>query len=77
MRKTVKSMLKKGTTTFVDFREGGLDGVLLMQKVLSNTPIRSIILGRIEYYQSKDPDQKKHTNSTIISKPDRSITKKL
>jgi len=35
MRKTVKSMLKKGTTTFVDFREGGLDGVLLMQKVLS------------------------------------------
>jgi len=54
MRKTVKSMLKKGITTFVDFREGGLDGVLLMQKVLSNTPIRSIILGRIEYYQSKD-----------------------
>jgi len=54
MRNTVKSMLKKGTTTFVDFREGSLDGVLLMQKVLSNTPIRSIILGRIEYYQSKD-----------------------
>jgi cytosine/adenosine deaminase-related metal-dependent hydrolase len=25
-----------------------------MQKVLSNTPIRSIILGRVEYYQSKD-----------------------
>ena len=54
MRKTVKSMLKKGTTTFVDFREGGLDGVLLMQKALSNTPIRSIVLGRIEYYQSKE-----------------------
>jgi len=54
MRKTVKSMLRKGTTTFVDFREGGLDGVLLMQKALSNTPIRSIILGRIEYYQSKE-----------------------
>jgi len=54
MRKSVKSMLKKGTTTFVDFREGCLDGVLLMRKVLSNTPIRSIILGRIEYYQSKD-----------------------
>ena len=54
MRKTVKSMLKKGITTFVDFREGGLDGVLLMQKALSNTPIRSIILGRIEYYQSKE-----------------------
>ena len=58
MRKTVKSMLKKGTTTFVDFREGGLDGVLLMQKALSNTPIRSIILGRIEYYQSKEQIKK-------------------
>jgi len=58
MRKTVKSMLKKGTTTFVDFREGGLDGVLLMQKVLSNNPIRSIILGRIEFYQSKDQIKK-------------------
>ena len=54
MRKTVKSMLKKGITTFVDFRESGLDGVLLMQKALSNTPIRSIVLGRIEYYQSKE-----------------------
>ncbi len=53
MRKTVKSMLKKGITTFVDFRESGLDGVLLMQKALSNIPIRSIVLGRIEYYQSK------------------------
>ena len=34
MRKTVKSMLKKGTTTFVDFREGGLDGVLLIQSYI-------------------------------------------
>ena len=58
MRNTVKSMLKKGTTTFVDFREGGLDGVLLMQKALSNVPIRSIVLGRIEYYQSKEQIKK-------------------
>jgi len=58
MRKTVKSMLKKGITTFVDFRESGLDGVLLMQKALSNVPIRSIVLGRIEYYQSKEQIKK-------------------
>ena len=62
MRKTVKSMLKKGTTTFVDFREGGLDGVLLIQKVLSNIPIRAIILGRLEFYQSKNQIKK---NSSI------------
>ena len=53
MRKTMKSMLKKGITTFVDFREGGLEGILLLQKALDDLPIRAIILGRIEYYQSK------------------------
>ncbi len=58
MRKTVKSMLKKGITTFVDFREGGLEGVLLLQKALSDLPIRAIILGRIEFYQSKNQIKK-------------------
>jgi len=42
----------------VDFREGGLDGVLLIQKVLSNIPIRAIILGRLEFYQSKNQIKK-------------------
>ncbi len=54
MRNTVKSMVKKGITTFVDFRESGLGGVLLIQKALSGIPIRAVILGRIEYYQSKN-----------------------
>ena len=58
MRKTIKSMLKKGITTFVDFREGGLEGVLLLQKALSDLPIRAIILGRIEFYQSKNQIKK-------------------
>lgn len=51
MRNSCISMLKKGITTFVDFREGGIDGVLLLKEVLSEIPIRSIILGRIDYYQ--------------------------
>ncbi len=51
MKNTCHSMLRKGITTFVDFREGGLDGVILLKKVLSNIPIRSIILGRLEFYQ--------------------------
>ena len=54
MRNTVKSMVKKGITTFVDFRESGLGGVLLIQKALSGIPIRAVILGRTEYYQSKN-----------------------
>ena len=51
MKNSCISMLKKGITTFVDFREGGLEGILLLKEALSEVPIRSIILGRIEYYQ--------------------------
>ncbi len=51
MKNTCHSMIKKGITTFVDFREGGLDGVLLIKKVLAQVPIRGLVLGRIEYYQ--------------------------
>jgi cytosine/adenosine deaminase-related metal-dependent hydrolase len=51
MKNTCRSMISKGITTFVDFREGGIEGVVLLKQVLSSVPIRSIILGRIEYYQ--------------------------
>ena len=52
MKNSCQSMLKKGITTFVDFREGGLEGILMLKEVLTNLPIRSIILGRLEYYQN-------------------------
>ena len=51
MKNTCHSMLRKGITTFVDFREGGLDGVILLKEVLDDVPLRSIILGRVESYQ--------------------------
>ena len=54
MKNSAKSMIKKGITTFIDFREGGLDGVLLLKSALDNLPIRCIILGRIEYYNTKN-----------------------
>ena len=60
MRKSAKSMIKKGITTFVDFRESGLEGILLIQKALSGIPIRVVILGRIEFYQTIN-DIKKNT----------------
>jgi len=58
MKNSCHSMIRKGITTFVDFREGGLDGVLLLKKVLSETPLRSIILGRIEFYHDIDQIRK-------------------
>jgi cytosine/adenosine deaminase-related metal-dependent hydrolase len=51
IRNSCISMMKKGITTFVDFREGGLEGIDVLQKAISNLPIRSIILGRVDYYQ--------------------------
>ena len=52
------SMIQKGITTFVDFREGGLDGVLILKNVLRNLPIRSVILGRVNYYQNHEEIKK-------------------
>ena len=58
MKNTCHSMIRKGITTFVDFREGGLDGIVLLKKVLSEIPLRSIILGRIEFYQGQSEIRK-------------------
>ncbi|MDE1813490.1 MAG: amidohydrolase family protein [Thaumarchaeota archaeon] len=45
------SMVKKGITSFVDFREGGIEGINLLKNATLDISIRPIILGRIEYYQ--------------------------
>lgn len=58
MKNTCESMLQKGITTFVDFREGGLDGTSLLRDALKDSPIRSIILGRIDFYQNSKEIQK-------------------
>lgn len=58
MRNTCISMLKKGITTFVDFREGGIDGAIMLRNVLREVPIRGIILGRVDYYQNRNEIQK-------------------
>lgn len=50
MKNTCYSMIRKGITTFVDFREGGADGAILLKKILTDIPIKSIILGRLEFY---------------------------
>ncbi len=78
MKNTCHSMIRKGITTFVDFREGGFDGVLLLKKVLSELPIRSIILGRMDFYQNTSeikknisfPSSKKEELDKILKKCD-------
>ncbi len=78
MQNTCKSMIQKGITTFVDFREGGIEGVEILKKVLTKVPIRSIILGRIEYYQNSNqikknvniPSEERAKLSEILKKCD-------
>ncbi|MDX1371652.1 MAG: amidohydrolase family protein, partial [Nitrososphaeraceae archaeon] len=50
IRNSAISMLKKGVVAFADFREGGVEGIKLLLNSLSDLPIKSIILGRLEYY---------------------------
>ncbi len=52
MKNTCHSMIQKGITTFVDFREGGLDGAVLLKKISNDVSIRSIILGRLDFHQN-------------------------
>ena len=52
------SMLQKGITTFVDFRENGLEGVFLLKNILKKLPIRCVVLGRLNYYQNSNEIQK-------------------
>ena len=50
MRSSAISMMKTGTTTFVDFREGEMNGINLLKKSIHDLPIKSIILGRLNCY---------------------------
>ena len=50
IQSTMEYMLRTGTTTFVDFREGGFEGVDLIKKASKDVPIGKIVLGRHESF---------------------------
>jgi cytosine/adenosine deaminase-related metal-dependent hydrolase len=50
IRTSAISMMIKGTISFVDFREGGPEGIELLKDSILDLPIKSVILGRIEQY---------------------------
>ena len=49
--RTMEEMLQTGTTTFVDFREGGFEGIDLLNEASKDLPIRKIVLGRHESFK--------------------------
>ncbi len=53
MKVSLQDMIQTGTTTFVDFREGGVEGVEILREALEDIPIRAIALGRQDSFQDK------------------------
>lgn len=70
MTQSMKDMLASGTTTFVDFREGGFEGIHLIDEASNSVPIRKIVLGRHESFHdpnTKKADIKKTTRNLLKS----------
>ncbi len=51
IRSSCLSMIRKGITTFIDFRENDIEGINILRRASSGIPIRPVILGRMEFYQ--------------------------
>ena len=56
MRQSMQEMIDSGTTHFIDYREGGIDGVKLLKEASKDLPIKPIILGRDDSFYGDDPD---------------------
>lgn len=61
-RASILEMISAGTTTFIDYREGGIKGIKLLKKALKDLPINSIILGRDPIFLEEDPSTTKLRN---------------
>jgi len=46
IKNSLEMLVQNGYTTFLDFREEGLEGINLLKSELTNYPIRGLILGR-------------------------------
>jgi len=74
MQAAALSMIKKGITTFADFREGAMDGITLLKNAMNDVEARCLALGRVEYYYDVDsaknnnelPEDAKRTAALVI-----------
>lgn len=46
MKKAISVMERCGTTHFIDFREGGVEGIKILKKAMEGSRLNAIILGR-------------------------------
>ena len=59
MKASMWDMVNSGTTHFIDYREGGINGVKLLKKASKDIPIKPIILGRDDSFYGENPDLSK------------------
>lgn len=59
MKSSMAEMLESGTTHFIDYREGGIEGVKLLKEASKDMPITPIILGRDDSFYGDDSDLSK------------------
>lgn len=64
-RTSIIEMISTGTTTFIDYREGGIKGIKLLKNALKGLPINSIILGRDPIFLEENPNTTKLKNRII------------
>jgi len=75
MNEITCDMLASGITTFVDFREGGLNGVVLALKSIYDPRQRAMILGRPNYNFQEDEVAKESQGlpSTVLDELERAL----
>lgn len=56
MKRSMWDMLESGTTHFIDYREGNIEGVKLLSNAAKDIPIKPIILGRDSSFYGDDLD---------------------
>ena len=66
MRSSMHEMLKTGTTTIVDFREGGVLGLKIADEASKDIPIRRIVLGRHESFLKNLNELEQLTEATEL-----------
>ncbi|MDO5851903.1 MAG: amidohydrolase family protein [Methanobacteriaceae archaeon] len=54
MHESAKDMLYNGISTFIDFREGGVNGVNMLKEAVYDLPINVCILGRDDRFYDED-----------------------
>jgi cytosine/adenosine deaminase-related metal-dependent hydrolase len=53
----LQCMVSSGTLTFVDFREGGAEGVQLLRRAAADRPVRAVAMGRFRGYPPQSIEQ--------------------